>query len=84
MVVLEGLRHATLYLDIDNWRQALQSLETDWLAPTLAALKARRINVLRITAPGDRTTLDLEIGPSDLWKFWQRPRSLDSILTSIP
>lgn len=84
MVVLEGLRHATLYLDIDTWRQALQSLETDWLAPTLTALKTRRISALRITAPGDRTTLDLEIGPSDLWKFWRQPRSLDSILTSIP
>jgi hypothetical protein len=84
LVVLDALHRPALHLDIERWQHALQGLETQWFAPLLAALKARRTSALRITAPGDRTTLDLSLDARSLWKFWRRPRSLDSLNATLP
>lgn len=83
LVVLDALHTPALHLDIERWREALQRLETEWFAPLLAALKAGRSEPLRITAPGDRATLELTLTARGLWKFWRRPRPLDS-LTGTP
>ncbi len=84
LVVLDPLLAPTLHLDLDAWREALAALEAEWFAPLLAALKARRLPGLRISAPGDRATLELDCTTRDLWKFWHRPRTLDSLIAPLP
>ena len=42
----------------------------------LAALKARRIHGLRLTALGDDAIVDLTLDAGDLWQFWRRPKTL--------
>lgn len=79
----DALLSPARYLDLAGWRDTLQKLETDCFAPLLAALKARRIDTLRISAPGDRATLQLEVKAGDLWRFWRRKRSLDSVLEQL-
>jgi hypothetical protein len=83
LIVLDALHKPALHLDIERWRQALQELEAEWFEPLLAALKARRTTALRITAPGDRATLELSLDVRSLWKFWRRPRSLDSLNAAL-
>jgi len=82
-IVVDALFRPGLYLDIDAWRSALTELESQWFKPLLAALKSRKLARLRITVPGDRTTLELRLATYDLWKFWARPRSLESLAASV-
>jgi len=84
LVVLDALQLPALHLDIERWQQTLLRLEADWFAPLLTALKAGRTGALRISAPGDRTTLELTLGAASRWKFWQRPRALDSLTAILP
>lgn len=83
-IVVDALYRPSLHLDIDAWRSAMVELETQWFKPLLAALKSRKLTRLRITAPGDRVTLEMRLGAYDLWKFWSRPRSLESLVSSVP
>lgn len=80
LIVLEALHRPSLYLDIDAWRGRLLELEARWFAPLVAALKTRRISSVRISAPGDRHCVTLDVRAGDLWKFWRRPRSLEALL----
>jgi hypothetical protein len=84
LVVLDALQLPALHLDIERWQQALLRLEAEWFAPLLTALKAGRTGTLRISVPGDRTSLELALGAASRWKFWQRPRTLDSLNAILP
>lgn len=84
LALVESLYRPALYMDLDQWREALVQLESDWFAPLLAALKSRRLQRLCITVPGDRALLTLEVAARDLWKFWRKPRPLDDLLTTLP
>lgn len=79
LIVLEDLLRPALYLDLERWRDTLVALEAAWFAPLLAALKARRLTGLRISAPGDRATLDMRVAAGELWKFWRKPRNLEDL-----
>lgn len=83
LAVLERLQQSAQYLNLGDWRDSLLALEHDWLAPALAALKAGQIDELRITAPGERATLRITVRAGSLWRFWKRPRSLDTLHKSI-
>lgn len=83
LVVLDRLHRAALQLDLDRWRDVLAELERDWFVPLLAMLKSGRLRELRLVLPGDRLSLDIAVTRSDTWKFWRRPRSLES-LTQAP
>lgn len=83
-VVLDALHPAALHLDLHAWRTALLDLETRWFTPLLAMLKSRRITSLVIRCPGDHASLTLELVPSDLWKFWRRPRTHESLTRPAP
>jgi hypothetical protein len=76
LTFLETLAEPAQRLDAAAWRTGLTELEARWFAPLLAALKARRLDGLRLTALGDEATVDVSIGPGDLWKLWRRPRTL--------
>ncbi|MCC4116081.1 hypothetical protein LLG90_12040 [Aromatoleum toluclasticum] len=83
LVVLDDLLLPARHLDIESWRTRLAKLEHGWFAPLAAALRGRRLRTLKITAPGDRGTLELEVRAADTWKFWRKPLSLDTLLKSI-
>ncbi len=82
LVVIDRLRRPVRRLDLDGWRDALAALEHDWFAPLAAALRGGRLRELRLTAPGDRHTLELQITPGSRWRFWRRPRPFSALLQS--
>lgn len=83
LVVLDALRKPAQQLDLDTWRRGLETLERDWLAPLAEAFRAGRLDTVRLTAPGDRGTLQLELHRSERWKFWRKPYAFDALLKSI-
>ena len=76
LTFLDALAEAAQGLDAATWRSGLEELEARWFAPSLAALKARRIHGLRLTALGDDAIVDLTLDAGDLWQFWRRPKTL--------
>lgn len=83
LVVLDDLLLPARHLDIDSWRTRLAKLERTWFAPLAAALRSKHVRALRITAPGDRGTLELDVRTADAWKFWRKPLTLDALLKSV-
>ncbi len=84
LAVVERLQRPALHFDTAAWQTALGELEADWFAPLLAALKAKKIQRLRISAPSDKHNLELDIVASGLWKFWRKPRPLAALLATAP
>jgi hypothetical protein len=70
--------------DTTAWLAGLEALERDWFAPLLAALKAKQIRRLVISAPGDKHSLEIEVEAAGLWKFWRKPRPLAELLATAP
>lgn len=79
LLLLDTLQAATQQLDALAWRTALMDIERDWLQPLRQALRAGRINCLRLTALGDEAILDLTLTRGDALKFWRRPQSLHAL-----
>jgi len=67
-------------LDAAAWREALQALDRERLAPLAAALRRGRLRRLTLSGLGSEATLDLDLGPADAWRFWRRPRTLAELL----
>lgn len=84
LAVVDSLLKPLLHRDPQAWAAALQELDRDWFAPLLADLKSRRISHLNVSVPDDQHSLDLDIAASGLWKFWRKPRLLDTLLASAP
>jgi len=78
IVVLDELAPAGQCGDPYGWREALRTLEVDWFAPLLGALRTRGRSALRLADPVSGRALLLR--PVDAWKIWRRPRSLISML----
>lgn len=74
LVVLSELQDAVLYDDADAWCAALMSLERDWFAPVLAALKTGGLDILRMYPDNNSV---YEITRAGLWRFWRRRREFD-------
>lgn len=79
LTFLDALAEAAQGLEAAAWRSGLEELEARWFAPSLAALKARRIHGLRLTALGDDAVVDLTLDAGDLWQFWRRPLTLTGL-----
>jgi hypothetical protein len=79
LTFLDVLAEAAQSLDAAAWRDGLAGLEARWFAPMLAALKARRLHGLRLTALGDEATIDVTLDAGDLWQFWRRPLTLTGL-----
>ena len=80
LTILDALAESAQGLDAAAWRSGLEELEARWFAPSLAALKARRIHGLRLTALGDDAVVDVTLDAGDLWQFWRRPKTLADLL----
>jgi hypothetical protein len=65
--------------DAIAWRDALEGFEAAWLAPALAGLRSGRLDGLCLLAPGELGSAQLQVGRSDLWKFWRKPRALSEL-----
>ena len=74
LVVLDMLRGAAALGDAEALTQRLQKLETDWFAPSLAALRAGRFGMITLHVPD--AGLSFETARGDLRRFWRRPRPL--------
>lgn len=84
LALIDSLQRPLLHGDKEGWRRTLQALESNWFAPLLADLKARRLDEVRINVPSDRHSLQLKIAASGFWKFWRKPRALSTVLASAP
>lgn len=73
---LDQLAGPAQTLDALAWRAGLQTVEHDWLAPALAALRDGHCRSLRLVATGEEDSLDLELTRWDLWRFWRPPLPL--------
>lgn len=78
LVVLDGLRTAACYRDLAGWRDALQSIERDWLAPLLAGLRAGKLTQLTLHALGCDFSCVAAAARADLAKLWRRAKRLSS------
>ena len=72
-----ALRGAARHGDAQGWREALQRIERDWIAPLLAALRQERIGMLSLHALGPEGVLAAEVTRGDLRRFWRRARPLE-------
>jgi len=82
LVVVEttSARHG----DERAWQQALAGLERDWLAPLHDALRRRKLEGIEVVALHPRHCERFEVTPTDLLKFWRRPRPLAACAPGTP
>ena len=71
LAVLPQLRSATGRGDFDLWRTELNSLERDWFAPLLEALRRKHLAGLALVALNANRCLRCDVTCSDFWKFWR-------------
>ncbi|HEY6896493.1 MAG TPA: hypothetical protein VI279_04470 [Rhodocyclaceae bacterium] len=67
------------FRDALAWREALEILERDVLAPALADLKAGRLQRFTLLAFGDGGGLELELTRTGRWAFWRGPKPLTEL-----
>jgi hypothetical protein len=78
LFVLDALRAASALSDAETYREGLLVLETRWIAPLLAALRAGRIGMVTLHVPDAAQALSFETIRGDLRRFWRRARALGS------
>ncbi len=90
-VVKDPIAHSRALVELDDFtqpcieqdsfaqRDALLTLERNWLAPALQALKNGTLPSLALTLCGENNHITLQVTRADLRKFW-RQRSLASLL----
>ncbi len=72
-LVLEGLREASLYGDIEAWAQEVARLEARWFAPLLGALRDGRLDAIELHGADGAVH---RVGRAGLRWGWRRPRRL--------
>jgi hypothetical protein len=76
LVCLDELRIAHALEDGEGWIAALRRIESDWIAPLLAALRADRIGMITLHVPDGPQARSRELIRGDLRRFWRRPKPL--------
>jgi hypothetical protein len=76
LVKLPQLSEARAAFDTMNWREAAATLEADWLAPALTALRRGHYRSLTLVAATEREVMALTTTRRDLWRFWRPPVAL--------
>lgn len=79
LALYDALEHPARSGDALVWREQLSRFEFDWLEPALRALRAGRLDALRLIAPGELASAELRVGRHDLWKFWRAPGTLTAL-----
>ena len=65
--------------DAQAWREGLQRLEQEWLAPALAALASGKLKRIELHGFGDENAVSLSMTTLDRYRFWRKPRRLESL-----
>lgn len=65
--------------DETAWLQALAVLDANVFVPLADALADRSLPTAQLVAPGDGTTLVLELNPLPRWRLWGRQRSMSEL-----
>jgi len=82
LVMYDALETPARSGDALAWQEALRALETGWLAPLLAELRAGRLDALHLVAPGETASCEINVSRRQLWKFWRKPAPLTNLATS--
>ena len=65
--------------DAMRWREGLQQLENDWLAPALSALTGGTLKRIELHGFGDEAPLSLSMTSLDRYCFWRKLRRLETV-----
>ena len=84
LIKLDQLTAASAALDAMAWREALATLEADWIAPAVAAATRGAVSPcnaphgvrLTFVATGTDRALEVKASRTDLWRFWRKPLAL--------
>jgi hypothetical protein len=76
LVLLDALRAPLALGEGALYRECIETLERDWFAPLLAALRAGRVGMLTLHVP-DSLGASFETIRGDLRRFWRRPKALE-------
>ncbi len=73
LAVLDNLLEAALANDWARWLSGMHTLEENWFAPSLAALKSGAIDRISLVLTHDARIARFAITKSSLRKFWAKP-----------
>jgi hypothetical protein len=65
--------------DAQAWRDGLQRLDNDWLAPALAALASGVLKRIELHGFGDEEPVSISMTALDRYRFWRKPRRLETL-----
>lgn len=82
-VLLEHLTESAINSDWGQWLTQMQTLENDWFAPVLAALKNRQLNSITLHCSDAHLLASFKLTPWSLHQFWIKP-SLQALFTLKP
>ncbi|MBC3876871.1 hypothetical protein H8K38_03510 [Undibacterium sp. FT79W] len=82
-VLLEHLTESAINSDWGQWLTQMQTLENDWFAPVLAALKNRQLNSITLHCSDAHLLASFKLTPWSLRQFWIKPR-LQALFTLKP
>lgn len=72
LVILDSLRGAAQYRDMERWLENIKELEDCWFAPLLSALQRAELEELIISSG----PWSFAAARTDLWKLWRRGKAL--------
>jgi hypothetical protein len=76
LVVLDALRAPLALGNTAEYAESIDTLEKNWFAPLLAALRAGRIGMVTVHVP-DSLGATFETIRGDLRRFWRRPKAIE-------
>lgn len=75
----DRLQSAAASHDAQAWREGLQQLDQDWLAPALSALASGKLKRIELHGFGDESAVSLSLAALDRYRFWRKPRRLETM-----
>ena len=76
LLVLDALRAPSCHADAPAWRDQLTSLDRDWFAPLVLALRRHKMGMVTLHLLGPQRTLHVETTGNDVHRFWRRAKPL--------
>ncbi len=73
LVLLDQLIAPTLSEEWGRWLYEMETLETQWFAPLLAALTSGKLHSVRLILTGTESIAEYTASKSSLRKFWVKP-----------
>jgi hypothetical protein len=74
LIVINSFQKFSYYHDLEGWLEALLSVESNWFAPLLNALKRKEFDQLTIQTDINSITMD----KASRYKIWKKKKNLQS------